>query len=101
MNKPRDKGTQAQKTVNPNPYAKPAALKCYRYNQPEHRFNECLQRKTINITTREEEEDRYCCALDGEDDDFEDEKDEQINCVVRRMMLALKQEDDSQRNQLC
>ena len=49
---------------------------------------------------REEEEDGYYCALDGEDDDFEDEEEKQVNCAVRRIMLALKQEDDLQRYQL-
>ena len=50
-----------------NPYAKPILGKCYRCNQPGHRSNECLNRRTINIVEREEEEE-VCCEPDGEDE---------------------------------
>ena len=103
----KDDKTEGKKLMEPketprqsNPYAKPILGKCYRCNQLGHRSSECPNRRTINIVEREEEEE-VCCEPNGEDEYYEEVDDGiEPSYVIRRMMLAPKQEGSSQRYQL-
>ncbi|GKB98265.1 reverse transcriptase [Tanacetum coccineum] len=84
-----------------NPYTKPTSGKCFRCNQPRHRSNECPNRRSIHMVDKDEVEDMLC-QPDGDeyDDELEYEAEYQPINVIRKLMLAPKQEDHSQRHQL-
>src|SRR5205809_752281 len=86
---------------NSNLYARPFLVKCFKCNQPGHRSSDCPLRKGIHMVERDEEEgeDATYCEADGGDDEYDDD-DEGQTYVIQRLMLAPKQEDESQRNQL-
>src|SRR4051812_43157571 len=89
-------GKEVQK--NPNPYARSFPTKCFKCNQPGHRSSDCPLRKGIHMVERDEEEreDATYCEADGGDDEYDDDDDGQTY-VTQRLMLAPKQEDESQR----
>ena len=84
-----------------NPYARLALGKCFKCNQLGHRSNECALRKAVHLVEREKGEDNevYCEPnREGEyEEDSEDEEEGQ-NYLIRRLMLAPKQEDNTQRH---
>ena len=82
-----------------NPYAKPILGKCYRCNQPGYKSNECPNRRPVNVVERDEEE--VCYEPDGEEEYYEEEDgDVEQAYVIRKLMLAPKQDEDTQRHQL-
>ncbi|XP_020243576.1 uncharacterized protein LOC109821832 [Asparagus officinalis] len=92
--------TKAKKPTPANSYAKPDPIKCYRCGQSGHRYNQCPKRGTVNMVDHEDEDaDRdddedYDNGLDADDDG------EQLSCVVRRLLLAPKAEEPSQRHNI-
>ncbi|KAG6757810.1 hypothetical protein POTOM_038136 [Populus tomentosa] len=92
-----------------NPYARPSSDKCYRCGQPGHRSNQCPRRSTINIIgpgeetdlTAEEEEDATAYNYD-ENEIIRGDEGELLSrsLVVRRLLLAPKQTDKSQRHSI-
>ena len=53
-----------------NPYARPAAVKCFKCNLPGHRSSDCPLRKTVNLVERGKEE--VICEPDGDGEKEED-----------------------------
>ena len=94
------KGSTTVPTKNNNPYAKPFNAKCYRCGEVGHRSNECPKRKAVNVVEKDDDvaEDEVC-EPDG-DDDYEDYGQEEYNCVVRKLMLSPKCNDDTQHHKL-
>ena len=45
-----------------NPYARPAPIKCFKCNQPDHRSNDCPFRKAVHLAKREEDDDNELCC---------------------------------------
>ncbi|GJZ14964.1 hypothetical protein Tco_0550641, partial [Tanacetum coccineum] len=90
---------ESQKTSNP--YTKPTSGKCFRCNKPRHMSNEYPKRKSIHMVDKDEVEDVFCEPDGNEyDDELEYEDEYQPINVIRKLMLAPKQEDHSQRHQL-
>ena len=82
-----------------NPYAKPMPSKCYRCQQLGHRFNECPEwRKNKGVThyvgaAKEDEDDDYD---DGEEVDVVDgDEGEAVSCIVQKLLLAPKREEET------
>ncbi|KAF2316939.1 hypothetical protein GH714_007125 [Hevea brasiliensis] len=94
------KGANSNAPKAYNPYAKPAAIKCYRCNKIGHRSNECPKRKSVNIVEREpEDEEEEFCGSYG--DDFEEEYEQEEGVyVVRILILSPKAKDNTQRHKL-
>ncbi|GKB03027.1 heterogeneous nuclear ribonucleoprotein 1, partial [Tanacetum coccineum] len=108
-------GTLVSKSTSTNPYARPVIGKCFKCGAPGHRSSEC--RATggkINLTTREDdydegEEERFdeeietdvCHPADELDGNLyaNDEYSSKL-CVIRRIMLAPKLVEKSQRHNL-
>ncbi|GJR51812.1 uncharacterized protein Tco_1402333 [Tanacetum coccineum] len=104
-----------EKSSSTNPYARPVIGKCFKCGAPGHRSSEC--RATggkINLTTREDdydegEEERFdeeietdvCHPADELDGNLyaNDEYSSKL-CVIRRIMLAPKLVEKSQRHNL-
>ena len=83
-----------------NTYARPILRKCYCCNQPGHRYNECPNRRAINMVEQEEYEN-ILYDPDGDEEYHEEEyEDHEPSYVIRRLMLTPKQEDNTQRHQL-
>ncbi|KAJ9555907.1 hypothetical protein OSB04_010521 [Centaurea solstitialis] len=82
-------GGKPSSSKTTNPYAKPMGLKCYRCNQPGHRSNECMNRRTVALVEGEEseEEDKYEGAEFAEED-FQ----ETINIVLQLVLFSSKEE---------
>ncbi|KAJ1697651.1 hypothetical protein LUZ63_006163 [Rhynchospora breviuscula] len=97
--RPMDKG-EKQKPANPT--SKSMVGKCYRCLQPGHRSGDCPNRRGINIVERETEDEIYCESDEGDEEgDFDKGEDEgEPSFVIRRLMLAPKQDDATQRHQL-
>ena len=71
-----------------NPYARPAPIKCFKYNQTSRRSSDCSLRKVVNLAVREEEgNDEVCCEPDGyeEEDEIYKDDDKGRNYVVRKL----------------
>ncbi|GKC67890.1 hypothetical protein Tco_1100488 [Tanacetum coccineum] len=83
---------ESQKTSNP--YTKPTSGKCFRCNKPRHMSNEYPKRKSIHMVDKDEVEDVFCEPDGNEyDDELEYEDEYQPINVIRKLMLAPKQED--------
>ncbi|KAJ4719236.1 RNA-directed DNA polymerase [Melia azedarach] len=87
-----------------NPYTKPMPSKCYRCQQPGHRSNKCPKwRKNKGVThyveaAKEDEDDDYD---DGEEVDVVDgDEGEVVSCIVQKLLLAPKKEEETQRNKI-
>ncbi|GJS14344.1 heterogeneous nuclear ribonucleoprotein 1 [Tanacetum coccineum] len=104
-----------EKSSSTNPYARPVIGKCFKCGAPGHRSSEC--RATggkINLTTREDdydegEEERFdeeietdvCHPADELDGNlYADDEYSSRLCVIRRIMLAPKLVEKSQRHNL-
>ncbi|PWA59692.1 hypothetical protein CTI12_AA364140 [Artemisia annua] len=104
-------GTLVSKSTSTNPYARPVIGKCFKCGAPGHRSSEC--RATggkVNLTTREDDYD------EGEEERFDEEIETDVChpadeldgdgeyssklCVVRRIMLAPKLVEKTQRHNL-
>jgi len=92
-----------------NPYARPNSDKCYRCGQPGHRSNQCPRRNTVNLIELGEE--TYLAAEEEEDETTYTYDENEIirgddgelpsrSLVVRRLLLAPKQTDQSQRHNI-
>ncbi|XP_073263062.1 uncharacterized protein [Populus alba] len=91
-----------------NPYARPTSDKCYRCGQQEHRSNQCPKRGAVHLVEqgegideaeRIENETEY---LYGEEEITGGDDGELLSrsLVVRRLLLAPKQMDHSQRHSI-
>ncbi|XP_031405667.1 uncharacterized protein LOC116214398 [Punica granatum] len=86
---------------NSNSSKQQSDLKCYKCNQPRHRSSDCPCRKTLAVVEAEDDvEDVLCSPDDEQDAGVYDEDDYSQALVIRKLMLAPKQEDESQRNKL-
>ena len=80
---------------NSNPYAKPFGVKFYRCGKVGNRFNECLKRKVMNVVEKDDDVvENKVYGPDGEDD-YEEYEQEEYTCVVRKLMLSLKCDDET------
>ncbi|KAJ4702680.1 RNA-directed DNA polymerase [Melia azedarach] len=78
--------------------------KCYRCQQPGHRFNECPEwGKNKGVTHYVE------AAKEDKDDDYDDREEvdvvdgdegEAVSCIVQKLLLAPKREEETQRNKI-
>jgi hypothetical protein len=92
-----------------NPYARPNSDKCYRCGQPGHQSNQCPRRSTVNLIepgeetylVAEEEEGEIAYTYD-ENEIIRGDDGELLarSLVVRRLLLAPKQTDQSQRHNI-
>ena len=65
-----------------NPYIEPGVGKCYKCGEPEHRSNECLKRKQVNMAADYGDEDEGVMIKDASDSDFAEEYGDHVACVV-------------------
>ena len=70
-------------------------------NQSGHQSNECPNRKTINIIDKDEGKG-VCCEPDGGDEYYgeDDYANDEEAYVIRKLMLAPKCDEKTQRHQL-
>ena len=94
--------TYPPKNINNNPYAKPSPSNFFRCNEPRHQPNECPKIKSVNVVEREKDEtcDNEVLCGPKDEDDGDDFEHEVYTCVVRKLMLSQKHEDDTQRHKL-
>jgi hypothetical protein len=82
-----------------NSYSKP--IKCFKCNQPGHRSSDCPRRKAITLVEHEEGiEDVLCDPEEDDGADYSEEEDYAQTCVVVKLMLTPKQDEQTQRNKL-
>ena len=71
-----------------NPYIKPIAVNCYRCLEPEHKSNECPNRRLANFVDYEGDEDMI------NDNKLQDvgyaEEEDCVSCVIRKLMYTTK-----------
>ena len=86
-----------------NPYARPTPVKCFKYNQPNHRSSDCPLKRAVHLVKRDDKDaNEVCCETDGyrkEEEDYEDD-DEGHNYVVKTLILTPKYEENTQHHQL-
>ncbi|KAI0491611.1 hypothetical protein KFK09_025871 [Dendrobium nobile] len=91
---------KAKPTVSNNPYAKPATLKCFRCFQPGHKSNECPQRQQLQLL--ENDHDASLEQIDevkeNSAEDLEADEGDPLICVIEKLLIAPRQQVDSQRN---
>ncbi|PKI60192.1 hypothetical protein CRG98_019380 [Punica granatum] len=86
---------------NSNSSKQQSDFKCNKCNQLRHRSSDCPRRKTLVVVEAEDDvEDVLCDPYDEQDVGVYDEDDYSQALVIRKLMLAPKQEDESQRNKL-
>jgi hypothetical protein len=92
-----------------NPYSRPASDKCYRCGQPGHRSNQCPKRGVVNLIEPGEGTDLEAERIEDETEyTYEEEEitggdDGELlshSLVVRRLLLAPKQKEQSQRHNI-
>ena len=92
-----------------NPYSRPASDKCYRCGQPGHRSNQCPKRGVVNLiepgegTNLEAERIEDEAEYTYEEEEITEGDDGELlshSLVVRRLLLAPKQMDQSQRHNI-
>ncbi|XP_041001668.1 uncharacterized protein LOC121247371 [Juglans microcarpa x Juglans regia] len=88
--------------TNNNPYSRPMLGKCFRCNQPGHRSNKCPTRRTVHMIEGEEEGQEDEGDSEGEEagEFVEGDEGEPVNCIIQRVMLALKTEEENQRHSI-
>ena len=77
--------TTAAAKSKENPYTEPDVDKCYRCGESEHKSNECLRRKQVNMADYKDE-DKVEIEIKPEDSDFAKEHGESVICVVQRLL---------------
>ncbi|XP_031398494.1 uncharacterized protein LOC116209072 [Punica granatum] len=91
--------TETGASRNQNALAKQFTAKCFKCNQPGHRSSDCPRRKAIALVEHDEDvEDVFCDP--EEEEEYSGDDDYEQTYMVRKLMLAPKQEDQSQRNKL-
>ncbi|XP_038680918.1 uncharacterized protein LOC119981846 [Tripterygium wilfordii] len=95
-----NRAQKAAKGASQNPYARPTTIKCYRCFKTGHKSNECLDRKEVNLADFEDDNEGLEEDPDLDEVDFTEEDGERVNCVVRRVLVSPRQEDDSQRKKI-
>jgi hypothetical protein len=92
-----------------NPYSRLASDKCYRCGQPGHRSNQCPKRGVVNLIESGEGTDLEAGRIEDKTEyTYEEEEitggdDGELlshSLVVRRLLLAPKQMDQSQRHNI-
>lgn len=92
-----------------NPYARPNSDKCYQCGQPGHRSNQCPKRGVVNLIGAGEETDLEAEGVEDEtantykEDEITGGDDGELlsrSLVVRRLLLAPKQMEQSQQNNI-
>ena len=94
------KVAEAKEAPKPaNPYARPASIKYFKYNQMGHRSSDCPYRKVVYLVKREDGNgNEVFCEPNGYGDDdkvYEKDDDEGQNYVIRKLMLMPKQEEST------
>ncbi|PKI63420.1 hypothetical protein CRG98_016087 [Punica granatum] len=94
--------TETGGSRNQNSLAKQFTAKCFKCNQPGHRSSDCPRRKAIALVEHEEdvEDVFYDPEKEEEEEESSGDDDYEQTYMVRKSMLAPKQEDQSQRNKL-
>ncbi|XP_031402567.1 uncharacterized protein LOC116212133 [Punica granatum] len=97
--------TETGASRNQNSLVKQFTAKCFKCNQPGHRSSDCPRRKAIALVEHEEDVEDVLCDPEEEEEEDEDEEysgddDYEQTYMVRKLMLAPKQEDQSLRNKL-
>ena len=65
-----------------------------------HRSNECPKWEVVNVVEKDDDVvENEVCKPDG-DDDYVEYEQEEYTCVVRKLMLSLKYDDETQRHKL-
>lgn len=91
--------TETGASRNQNSLVVQFTAKCFKCNQPGHRSSDCPRRKAIALVEHEEDvEDVFCDP--EEEEEYSVDDDYEQTYMVRKLMLAPKQEDQSQRNKL-
>ncbi|XP_031402580.1 uncharacterized protein LOC116212147 [Punica granatum] len=90
--------TETGASRNQNSLAMQFTAKCFKCNQPGHRSSDCPRRKAIALVEHEEDvEDVFCDPEEEEEEDeeYSGDDDYEQTYMVRKLMLAPKQEDQS------
>ena len=64
-----------------NTYSKPRIVKCYMYDEPGHKSNECSKRRQVNMAGYEEEDDMLI-EIEPEDSSFIEEHGYPVSYVI-------------------
>ena len=94
------KGDTYVPAKNNNPYAGPFSVKCYRCGEVDHRSNECLKWKVVNIVKKDDDVVEDEVYKPDKDDDYEEYEQKEYTCVLRKFMLSPKCGDGTQCHRL-
>lgn len=85
-----------------NPYAKPILNKCLKCREPRHRSNE-YRPKNLNLVKTKVSKVEVNDVEDGDDEEalgLEANEGELLNCIVQKILLTSKFEEDKQYNKI-
>lgn len=85
-----------------NPYAKPILNKCLKWREPNHQLNDCRS-KNLNLVEAKVDEIEINIIENGNDEEaleLKANEGEMLSCIVQKILLALKFEEDNQGNKI-
>jgi len=82
-----------------NPYTKPGVGKCHKCGEPEHKFNECPERRQVDMADYENEGEVEI-ETEPDDSDFAEEHGDVVTCIIQKLLCNQKAFDTTQRHQI-
>lgn len=83
-----------------NPYTEHIMGKCFRCNQPGHRFNECPTHQSLNMIEGEENDSKEEISDEEEGEFVEGDEGEMVNCLTQQVLLTSKHDKKTQRHKI-